>query len=645
MRNFFQAALFWAVLAFPGHAQTSLSGLMERVEAFDWSGAVAAARRADPIERDIVWWHALRGGHGTFEQYRAFLARRPDWPGLPLLRQVGEAAIPDSANADDVISYFAPQLPRSARGSLSLAKALVARDAKAIAADEVRRAWLSLDVTDLEAEEFIENYGDVIGPLHDARLNALLWDGRLAQAEAMLPFASAQASELGKARLALMRGEDGVDALIAVLPEEAVLDPGLAHARFIWRIARGRHEDAADLLLVQSARAGGLEVPSAWAANRVSLARRILQGGNARRAYDIAVPHGLSDGSDFAALEWLAGYISLRHLDKPAQALNHFRRFRVAVDTPISLARAGYWEGRAHEALGQKEEAIHAFEFAAEYATAFYGQLAAARIGNEPGRALPLGQDVPTLSDTPLGQSTVLAAALAFHQAGETGLYRRFLRHLAEAGTPPEQAALGQLALEMDEPYTALYLAKYAADHGNVLLSPYFPTIGLPADLPIDPALVLGVIRRESEFNEDAVSRANARGLMQVLPGTGADVAKDIGLAFTTSDLTELPAVNIQLGAAYLAQMAEEFDGYLPAMLVAYNAGPARVRPWQRLPGYKSREIDEMVDWVESVPFAETRNYIMRVSESYQVYRIMLGGDTDWVLPELLTGRAQIGVD
>ena len=176
-----------------------------------------------------------------------------------------------------------------------------------------------------------------------------------------------------------------------------------------------------------------------------------------------------------------------------------------------------------------------------------------------------------------------------------------------------------------------------------MLLKPYFPVIPVPNDLTVDAALIMAVARRESEFNAQAISHANAHGLMQVMPATARDMATELNLEISNADLIESPELNLRIGSAYLAHLVEDFDGYLPAMLAAYNAGPSRATAWRRIGGYGSKNVDRVVDWVEAVPFAETRNYIMRVSEGYQVYRVLMGGDTEWVLPDLLTGRARVG--
>lgn len=633
--------VLWApTLAVAASKSAVLADAMDKVTARDWPAAITLVEEQDQVTRDIINWYALRGGYGSFEAYRSFLQRRPDWPGLPLLREAGERSIPINTPPSDVISYFAGQLPRTGAGSLRLAQALYEIGAPPIAADEVRRGWLTLALTKSEQATFVSLHGPSLESLHEARLDALLWEGKLGQASEMLDLVKDTPKALAKARLALLRGEVGVDQLIEAVPPQAAADPGLAHSRFVWRMRERRYDDAETLLLQQSTRPDGLGRPAEWGRSRERLARRALQQGRAGRAYLIASTHGLKTGQRYASLEWLAGYIALTKLDDASAAAAHFRRFRIDVFTPISLGRAGYWEGRALEAMGRPAEAQDAYAFGAEFQTSFYGQLAALRLGLPMDPALVGNENYPPLDATPLVSSSVLEAALTLHQAGQKDTYRRFLRHLAEAATPLEQGTLGQLAIDMGEPFTALHIAKYAASLGEVIPRPYFP---IPDDMPeklaVAPELALAIMRRESEFNAGAISHAGARGLMQLMPKTGQLVAKDLDITLSTSDLTEDPALNIRLGTTYLSTLDKKLDGYLPGIAAGYNAGPGRAVRWISAFGDPTTSVEAAVDWIEAIPFDETRNYVMRVLESREVYRARLAGKpVEWSLGKALTG-------
>lgn len=645
MKRAVLATFLWAVSAFSAVAQAdraaAVAAAMEQIRDGDFARASSTVRPHGQVAHDIVLWHQLRSGRAAFGFYQDFLARRPDWPGLPLLRQMGEAAITDDTPADEVIAYFAAQLPRTGTGSLKLANALERINAGPVAADEIRRAWLTLRLDEDELQQFLQRHQSIIRDLHMTRLDTLIWEGRFSEAADMLPLVSADQRQLAETRLALLRGESGVDDMIDALPSGVLDDPGLAHARFVWRMRAGLVNEAEELLVAQSARPGGLQRPEHWSDRRLTLAHRAMREGRNGRAYLISANHGLQSGADFAALEWLAGYVALTRLDDPIAALGHFRRFRTSVDTPISLGRAGYWEGRALEALGRLGEAQTAYAFGAEFQTAFYGQLAAIKAGIPMDPALVGSEVYPPLRGSALEGSTVLEAARLFHDAGDKALFRRFLRHLAESGTGSEMGLIGDLALEYDEPYTAIYIAKFAADSGHLTVRPYFPIPdGFAGDLPVDRALALAVARRESEFNDEAVSHAGARGLMQLMPGTADLMAGVLGITHDTRDLTRDSALNVRLGTAYLARLSGEMDGYLPAMAAGYNAGPNRAFEWQEKFGNPRGSAERAVDWIETIPFYETRNYVMRVLEGYEVYRARLAGKpVDWSLDRVLAGK------
>ena len=611
---------------------------MDAASAGDWVAAAQSAADQGEIARDLIEWQRLRAGQGTFADYRAFLDRRADWPGLPLLRAQGERSITGQEPASQIVAYFAPQLPRTGHGSLRLAAALTNMGAAAVARSELRRAWLTLALNPSEQGEFLSAHAEIIAPLHAERLANLIWDRHFISAAAMKPLVDRRTWALADARIDLMQGKSGVDEKIEALEPDQQADPGLAHARFEWRMGKGLFDSAADLLAAQSRAEAGLGRASKWGRGRLRLARDAAQEGRWAQSYDLAAGHGLKEGSDYAAAEWQAGFAALVGLNRADLALGHFRRFRVAVFTPISLGRAGYWEGRALDALGRPADARQAYEFAAEYQTSFYGQLAAIHLGMTMDEALAGLQNYPDLADTSLADSTVLAAANLAADAGFDLMFRRFLRHLAERANAGELGALGDLALAQGNPYAALYLAKYAAQSATVLPRAYYPIPDkIDGPFAVPNALVLAVARRESEFNTDARSRAGARGLMQLMPATAQLMGKELNLPVATDDLTANPALNLTLGAGYLARLEQEFAGYLPAMAAGYNAGPGNARKWLAASGGPPRTFNEAINWIELIPFSETRNYVMRVLESREVYRARLtGAAVPWDLDRAL---------
>lgn len=616
------------VQAQDGAASAALASAMEAMRDGDWEAAGAHAAPAGRVGRDVIEWHRLRAGLGSLTDYLAFLQRNPDWPGLPLMRRKGEAAIGRDAPPDQVVAFFAQQPPQTGTGALRLARAQNALGDTGDAAAGIVMAWRSFAMSKSEADTYLARYADLLKPHHEARLDMLLWRGRLGEARRMLPLVGKDWQALAQARIALRDDQAGVDALIEAVPKALRDDPGLAFERFQWRIRKGRSADAVSLLLERSTSAQKLGQPQYWANWRRILARQMMRDGDGVTAYRLASRHHLVEGSQFADLEWLSGYLALRYLDDPKAALAHFQSFRVAVETPISLGRAGYWEGRAHEALGQPEAARAAYEFGGEYQTSFYGLLAAEKAGLDMDPALTAAQETyPDWQNADFADSSVLRAALLLLQAAERPLAKRFLVHLAETLDRTELGQLAELALSLGEPHIALMIAKQAARQGHVLPKAYFPLHDLAReDLPVAPELALSIARRESEFNPEVSSGAGARGLMQLMPRTAKAMAGELELDYEGDRLLSDWRYNARLGAAYLAKLQAEFGASYVLIAAAYNAGPSRARSWSDAFGDpRSGQVD-VVDWIEHIPFRETRNYVMRVMESLLVYRARLSG-------------------
>ena len=582
------------------------------------------------MARDVVEWHRLRAGQGQAADYTAFVARRPDWPGLPLLLEKGEPLIAQAGNAA-IIAYFTSHAPETGIGALALARAYRAGGQAALAAAEAERAWTDLALDEPEHRAFVAEFAADLAPLHTRRLDAMIWAGHLASARLMLPLVPANWQASAAARLALLSDQDGVDALIAAVPADFSKGAGLAHARFQWRMDRNRLDEAADLMVERSTSAKGLGQPAAWADARATLARRDMRGGHPTRAYRLASRHYLdpeADNADYADLEFLAGYIALQRLADPATALTHFQNLQQAARSEITLGRAGYWLGRAYEALGSAEAARAAYNEGARHQTGFYGLLAAERTGVAMDPALAGTDTYPDWSTAPFLKSSVLQAALLLQKAGSRNLSARFFLHLAESLRPLELGQLADLALSLDEPYIALKIAKQAADQEGVILTrAYYPLTGLAKlDLPVPVELALAIARRESEFDPAALSSAGAQGLMQVMPATAKLVAPRAGLEYLPDRLRTDGAYNARLGATYLAQLRSEFGASVLLVAAGYNAGPGRPRKWMVDFGDPRQPGIDPVDWIEAIPFTETRTYVMRVAESMVIYRARLAG-------------------
>ena len=608
----------------------------------DWEKASTIARSVSDAAADIIEWQRLRAGDAVFSDYLRFLDRNGDWPGLKRLRRVGEASIPDNAPPRDVIRYFHPQPPQTGHGALRLSEAYARTGERDRARAQLVQAWKSLKMTETEEAAILESHAATVRPHHEERLSHALWQEDIAFAERMLPRVGARSRTLARARLALQRQAHNAVELVRALPDKLASDPGLARDRMEWQIALERPDAAARIMLDSSRSRASLGRPEAWADRRRKLARQEMRDGNGRRAYRLASSHHLDSGSHYADLEWLSGYLALRFLNEPAKALEHFRNFRGVASTAISLGKAGYWEGRALEAAGNAEAAETAYrETAQRYQTSFYGLLAAEKAG------VPMDPDLAGHSGGVSWQgraflnSTVLKAALLLRHADQAWEPSWFLRHLAESMGPDDLNALVSFAVSLDDPYIAVRVGKQAASQGVTVQNALYPLLGLkPERLRAPQALVLAIARQESEFYPAAVSPAGARGIMQVMPATAREMASEIGLSYSGQKLTDDPAYSAVLGSAYLEYLFGELGRGAALVAAGYNAGPRRAQRWAMEYGNPRDRQVNIVDWIEHIPFRETRNYVMRVAESVIVYRARLaGGPVSIELSELLKGR------
>lgn len=632
-RSFLKAALAVAALSLcapvpkPAAAEdaAALAAALAAAQAQNWDQAEAEARLAGPIGFDVIEWQRLRAGAGTFEDYADFATRRSEWPGMELLRRKGEATLGEASPAA-VVAWFAHAAPQTPAGAQALIAALQAQGKPTEAAGVAEAAWRGLDFTAEEQAAFLAANGEMVAPAHGGRMQALLDAGKLDQARAMLPLVTPGTRAVAAARIALQARAQGVDALLQAVPEHMQGSAGLALDRATWRWRNDLEDGAAEIMLARSTDAQSLGDPALWAKLRGQLARFFLRKGDARLAYKLAARHRLDPGSgDWADLEWLAGFAALKLGDAPT-ALGHFEVLEQGVQSPISAARADYWRGRALEVIGKPGEARDAWRAGAAFQTAYYGLLCAERAGLPLDATFATPAALPDWHGAAFTQASVFVAAQELQAAGAGDLAERFILHLEEGLPSSSIPPLAKLAEDWGNPHLALTLAKRAASEGQVLVSAYYPLPDLSThNLGVPEELALSIARRESEFDHTVVSHVGARGLMQLMPGTAKLMAPQIGESYELGRLTTDATYNARLGGAYLAKLRDEF-GASPVLVAAgYNAGPGRSRRWITEMGDPRLASVDVVDWVEMIPFTETRNYVMRVAETLPVYRARLG--------------------
>ncbi len=605
-----------------------LTRMVERAEDGQWVAARDAARRTgERAATDAYEWLRLRqDGIDDFERMAAWVEAHPGWPSESRIQVRGELALDGSTGDARVIRFFdrfAPKTgPAATRYALALERAGRPGDARVIA----KEAWLGKNLGAADERRLLGAFGKTLAPLHAERLDALIWKTYLSDAERHLSRVPRDIRRLGEARIALLRAKGNVDGLVKQVPAALKDDPGLNYARMHWRKKKGL-TTSAEAMMVSASTRGQLGQPGKWADERAVFVRGAIKDGDLRRAYTLAAGNGLSEGVAFAELEWLAGWLALRKLDEPEKALAHFSRLLDGVVTPVSRARAAFWAGEASAEMGRTEEAIRWHGIAAEYSSAFYGQLSAKRLHGNLSHGVPRRIEArrgPCVTDPSVDVGSALALGGAIVEA------RLFFYHALELCASPEEAkALGLHA-------EGLGAFRISVGIGSKLRrkSIFIPEISHPilsmtrkgcTDIAApERALVLSVIRQESGFDARARSGAGARGLMQVMPGTGKMTAKAAGLPYSLSRLSSERDYNARIGQCYLSQLLERFDGSYPLAIAGYNAGPGRVDRWLREFGDpRTGEID-LIDWIERIPFRETRNYVQRVLEGMNIYRARL---------------------
>lgn len=593
----------------------------------DWPAAYGRALQAqDPQLAKVIRFYDLsRTGSGArFAEITEFALANPGWPSQATLRQRAEESLATGTDAE-VQHWFEKSPPITPFGKFREADMWMSRGETERAAAEIRLTWIAGDFNAYEEKSVLQRYRSYLRPAdHAKRLDRLLWDERYDEVRRLLSMVTSDHRALGEARMALANMASKAERLVQRVPASLRSDPGLLFERMRWRLRKEMYDGAIDIL---DHAPKDLVRPQAWWSERETLARHALAAGEIPLAYRLAARHDMTTGASFAEGEFLAGWIALRFLRDPATAYGHFVRLYNDVSRPISLARGAYWAGRAAADQGQQQLAATWFSTAAQKLTTYYGQLAAAKIGAD-GKAAFLEEPRPTPEESAQFESRELVRVVrALGEAEAADFARPFILRLADsAKTPAEFAMTADLAEQVGRADLGVVTAKRASYAGVTLLAEGYPLADIPAGGGgVEGPLILAMTRQESAFDPGAISGAGAIGMMQLMPATAKTVAKSLALPFSSHRLMTDVAYNITLGRAYLQEQIDDFSGSYVLAVASYNAGPARVRQWVRELGDPRAKDVDVIDWVESIPFSETRNYVQRVLENLQIYRLRLG--------------------
>ena len=584
---------------------------------------------ADPAAQKLVEWFILRhpDGDANFNRFAAFIADNPHWPSMALFRRRAEVRLWQERSDAATVRRFIAGQPASAKGRFALARVLLAEGDRDGAARLVREAWRSDELSDRAETEAFEAFRDLLtGEDHRARMDKRIGAKDFSGASRAARRLDDQDRSIVKACAAVAANATKALDLLDAVATEARQDLGYTLCRISWMVRQNRLEDATWLMLAAAPETMALQDTDEWWRQRRVLARKLLDQGKFQNDYQV-VRDSAPPANEYyrADSHFMPGWIALRYLNDPATARVHFAHIDDGASNPIVLARANYWRGRAAEAIGAKDEVRASFEAAARYPTAYYGQLARAKLGlDKIELRLPLQPDPVNL---PQALDELVRAADMLYTLGEGDVVLYFVTDLAEQSADVTAlAALGELTGRRNDARAMLQIGKSALGRG-LALDPYaFPTIGIPQHSPIGPqidrSIIYSVARTESAFDQRDKSPANAVGLMQVTPEAGRDTAKRFGVSYDWERMVSDPVYNTQMGAAELSALLQEYKGCHIMTFAGYNAGRGRVRDWVKLYGDPRDPNVDAIDWVERIPFSETRNYVQRVMENLQVYRV-----------------------
>lgn len=601
----------------------------------EWNDVRTARYQLEnPIAKKVLLWRMALGDASTsFSELDLAMDELTGWPQYHRIQQEAEWKITDSGMSPALTAqWFEDHAPISGEGKVAYGEALIALGQRDEGRAMIRDAWHNNQMRLSFQNDVLRNHGDMFDRAdHAERVDFLIWAGQRTAASRLLSHLSENERRLATARIQLASRSRGVDNAVAAVPDSLTNDPGLLYERARWRRRAGYDDNALPLLL---------ELPDSYQNNdalelmwteRKLMILNLIRDRDFETAYRLAAANGMSAGVDFADAEFLAGWLALVHLNNGAQAQLHFEKLEAGVSTAVSLSRAIYWQGRAAEQQAHLDEAREKYLAAAQHNTTYYGQLAILALGADAAVLdLPPEPDPDEETRARFEAHEQVQALHLLSEFGEDYFFRVFIYHLDDELTDPaEHALLADLALDSARIRQSVRAAKAARMQGYTLTTRAYPVIDIPEAAPVltESALAHSVIRQETEFDPRAVSHAGARGMMQMMPATARQTARQIRQPYNFQWLTDDPDYNLTLGMAHLQEVVDNYDGSLVMALAAYNAGGHRVRRWVESYGDPRSGAIDPIDWVESIPFSETRNYVMRVLENLQVYRSRLNGD------------------
>ena len=604
------------------------------VEKRKWSEAEKIARKSkNKIIYDFIKWRQLltAGNQASFAIYKSFIDRNPDYPRIGRIKYLAEHKLSTkNYSPDQIIKWFNTNEVLSGYGRMILGESLIEIGNTVEGINKIKKGWITADLTKSELKFFRKKYKKYLSKEDNIkRADYLAWENKYWDLKRMIRYLPKDYQLLYTARQLLMSKSYGVDNAISKVPENMKNDPGLNYDRLKWRRKRGRVDSSLEILLNIKNTKEYMVRPDKWWKERSIISRSLIYKKQFTNAYKISSNHGMTDGPDFAEAEWMSGWIALTFLNDPMRAKDHFINFYENVGYPISLSRGAYWLGRSYEKLGDIEKSNFWYKDSAKYLTTYYGQLSHMKVYPDQKFSLDELMVVDKKYAENFNKSDLVKLVYLLNAIDKDKYTKHILRNLANKNISGGSEVLAaKLATDISRFDFSIQVSKLASYEKRFHNKYNYPVISTPnyinkRKIP-EAALILSIIRQESEFDLSAHSHAGAKGLMQLMPYTAKVVAKQAKLPYSKSRLTKDPEYNINLGSYYIAGLILEYDGSYPFAIAAYNAGPKRVRYWKKINKNPQQGKIDYVDWIELIKFKETRNYVQRVLENYNVYRYIL---------------------
>ena len=607
---------------------------IQAMEKSQWTTALKNSKNAKDksIYNFIQWRHLLTtGNQATFYDYMTFIQNNKHYPRISRIKYLAEQKLStDKISPKKIINWFGVNEPLSGYGMLVLGESFIQTGDNEKGIALIKRGWITAELSRDSMKSLSKKYRKYLDSKdYINRADYLAWENKYWDLKRMLPYLPKDYQLLYTARQILMSKSYGVDQAIKNVPQKFKNDAGLNHDRLKWRRKRGRIDSSLEILFSIKNNKDYLVRPDKWWVERAIMTRALIYKNKYETAYKVASQHSLDKGSEFAEAEWLSGWIALSFLNDPILAVDHFNNFYQNVSYPISLARGAYWLGRSYEKIGDKRQSEDWYREATKYLTTYYGQLAFLKINPSQNFELEEQADVKDDYRKYFYNKELVKITHLLNELNKDKYTKNILRHLANDNIASGSEILAaELATNISRYDFAIQVSKLASYEKRFHNTFNYPIISVPQyvngrKIP-ETAFILSLIRQESEFDMRANSHVGAQGLMQIMPYTAKLVAKQAKLPYSKSRLTSDPEYNINLGSHYIAGLILQYDGAYPFATAAYNAGPKRVKHWKKINKDPQKKQIDFVDWVELIPFKETRNYVQRVMENYNVYRYIL---------------------